>query len=241
MKAADQSKILERIRKLRALAGDRAATPAEAAAAAERIQVLMREYGLDQVDVEAAEMTREQVDLARIKSTDIDRLIIAVGAATGCFGILQEIVDERRRPVSVSAVYFGEAPRPEIARYLHAVCYRAVAAADRQFKQSAEYRRRRTIKTKRLAARHFRQAMIETLRRRLLALSWLKRHQLQQLQDLYARTGSGALVIAKKPKLKLDPRMLEAAFAGATAGRQLELQQPMGDARVPVTAIGSRH
>jgi|GEM_PF-2668900 len=235
-----RDRLLQRIRKLRALAGDAGATPAEAAAAAERIQAIMRDYGLDQVDVDATEMVQEEVDLARIRSTDIDRLIAAVGAATGCFGVLQEVIDARRRPRAVSAVYFGQAPRPEIARYLHIVCYRAVAAADREFKRSAEFRRRRTVKTKRLAARQFRLSMIEILRCRLAQLSWLKAHQLQQLQDLYGRASRGELVTEKHRPRKIDPRMLGAAIAGASAGSGVELHQPMADTRPPVAAIGDR-
>lgn len=226
---ADRDKILERIRKLKALA-ERGGTPEEAMAAAEKIRQLIAEYGLDQADVDAAEISVAAVDLGRAKRQQIDQLAGRVAYACGCTSIMQYSRE------GLMVIYVGPDPAPTIATYLHEVCYRAVESAAKAFRKSDEYRRRRRPNTRAAAVKAFKAAMIDRLGRKLVALGWLNSDQVNRLRLAYQRRVNRTLMT--NPPLKAASkaqRFADARFAGDQAGREVDIRRPIetgGDVRL---------
>ncbi len=66
-----------------------------------------------------------------------------------------------------AVTFLGHAPGPEIAVYLVEVCYRAIDREIERFKQTSEYKRRRTLRTKRQAVHDFTVGMASRLNARL--------------------------------------------------------------------------
>lgn len=218
---SDRDRILERIRKLKALA-ERGGTPEEAEAAAAKIRQLIAEYGLDQADVDAAEISAAEVELGRKKRQVLDQLVGCVAYACGCASILQYT----RQGLLV--IYLGPDPAPVIATYLHEVCYRAVQDAAKAFRQSEEYRRRRKPHTRAAAVKAFKAGMVERLSRKLVALGWLELEQLKRLRLAYGRRANLTLRpnAAMKAPSKAQ-RWADARHAGDQAGRQVDIHRPV--------------
>lgn len=230
----DRSKILDKIRKLQALAGDRAATPDEAAAAAAAIRRIMAEHGLDEADAAAAGISIEDVELHRTRRQTIDQLAGAVAGATGCVHIMQ--VSE----AGLRVRYVGPDPAPVIAAYLHDVCYRAVEAAAEAFRRSDDYRRRRKAKTRAAAVKTFKGAMIERLRVKLYQLHWLTPAQREELTQAYSRrTGAQLRSLAPVKAISRRARYADALRAGNAAGRAVDINQPIATGG-EVKLVGAR-
>lgn len=230
----DRQRILDRIRKLKALAGDRGATPEEAIAAADPIRRMIHEYGLDDVDMTAADIATDEVDLGRSKRQAIDLLVGFVAYATGCVAVTD------RRPGGLVVVYVGADPAPVIAAYLHEVCYRAVECAAAEFRRSAEYLRRRKASTRSAALKSFKAGMIDRLGRKLAALGWLTKDQRDRLFLAYERRCGIALGSAEPLKAPSHTaRYAGARYAGDQAGRDVDLHRPIAGAG-DVGLIGSR-
>lgn len=233
----DRDKLIGRIRKLFALANDRAATVEEAATAAGKAREMMREHGIDQVDLDAAEMASEEVALNRKKRTRMDNLIMAVAYATGTVPMLM-IRDSWR-----TASYFGPAPAPIIASYLHDLCYRAVQSEVKAFRKSPEYLRRRKANTRAKAAYAFREHMILVIRHRLLQLGWLTREEQERLaqhrdSQLQQRGYGLAAPVKRMKKPKHSARFDDAATAGAIAGASFQIEQGLSGDPQERKAIG---
>lgn len=229
----DRDKILDRIRKLRSLSEDRGATPDEAAAAAAKIRQIIADYGLDQVDLEAVDITVDEVDLGRSRRQAVDDLVSLVAYATGCVAVFHY----RRR--GLGAVYVGADPAPEIATYLHSVCYRAIEAAATDFRRSDEYRRRRKPSTRAAAVRAFKHGMITRLGSKLVALGWMTGQQRDRLYLAYERQEGTKLVQASEMKAPSQTqRYADARQAGDAAGRAVDIYRPVGGGS-DVKLIGS--
>ncbi len=149
-----------KIAALRRKAAAAGASEAEALSAAEMAARLMREHGLSEDDVEFDE---QSVPIKSKGNSARDNLWGAVGRATNCAAMF----DPNWTPV---ITFVGHAPGPEIACYLVEVLNRAVDREIAAFKLTPEYRRRRTISTKRAAVRDFTLGLIVRLRARLLEM-----------------------------------------------------------------------
>ena len=125
MTARDRTKLVERIRKLFALAEDGGATIEEAAAAAAKARELIAQYGFSHFDLSAAEMSEASVAPGRARRSEIDRLVPAIAEASGTLAFHQV------GPAGLRFIYFGADPAPLIARYLHELCYGAIERAAR--------------------------------------------------------------------------------------------------------------
>lgn len=218
---SERDKILERIRKLKALA-ERGGTPEEAEAAAAKIRQLIADYGLDQADVDAAEISVAAVELGRSKRQIVDQLAKCVAYACGCTSIMQYTRE------GLLVIYVGPDPAPVIATYLHEVCYRSVEEAAKAFRRTDEYRRRRKPNTRAAAVKAFKAAMIERLGRKLVALGWLKIDQLKRLQLAYERRANTTLRSTGPMKApSRSQRWADARQAGDEAGRQIDIHRPV--------------
>jgi hypothetical protein len=160
-----RSEILALISKLRAMTTARGCTEAEALAAAEKVRALMEEHGLDDADIEGADVERLSVDLGRRRQQPIDNLWGMVAWFCRC-----RIYWCKGR-VSYSVVYVGRSPWPEVAAYLHEVCLGAGRRAVADFLKSQEYRRRRTTKTRAAARKAFNEGFVESLTSKIYRLA----------------------------------------------------------------------
>lgn len=231
---SDREKILDRIRKLLALAGDGAAGIGEAANAAEIAARLIREHGFDDLDIGAAELDLEAVSLMRTKRQELDNLVNAVAAATGCLPVLRYVRATwrgRRQVQDIEVVYFGASPGPVIATYLHAVCYRAVESAMAAFRRTPEYRRRRNPRTKKAASLAFKKAMIAVLSDKLFGLGWLTSEERARLEDQYQRRSGRELTdLADTKQTKVSKRFNDATALGGMAGLDVDIHRPVSGA-----------
>ena len=150
-----------RIRKLRQMTTARGCTEAEAMAAAGKAAELMREAGLADHHIEAEEVGhRATVGIASVRQRLWNRIAVCTNTAI--------IALKKRNCVEI--VFVGYGGGPEIADYLRVVCDRAVDRGVRDFKKSAFYRRRRSLRTKRQSVFDFTEAMIWRLSMKLDAL-----------------------------------------------------------------------
>lgn len=205
-----RSKIAALLRKAR----DHGASEAEALAAAERAARLMAEAGVSEVDVEFEE---EQAAL-RTRTTNVrDRLWGVVAVGTNCAAI----ACRDGLPV---ILFIGRAPGPQIAAYLVEVLNRAIDREIEGFKGTADYKRRRTLSTKRAACQDFLNGMVQRL--------------VQRLRDIFQPCADeAALEIARSVRDRRFPnsvsqpikphvtRFGSAASAGYAAGGRVKISQ----------------
>ncbi len=124
---------------------------AEAIAAAEKAAKLMQEHGLS-----AADVLFTKVDApSKTRGRGVrDRLWGGLAANTNTALIYTS---------NGLASFVGQGPGPEIAAYLFTVLNRAIDKEIAGYKESQNYRRRRSIKSKRRAVQDFTAAMVTRL------------------------------------------------------------------------------
>ncbi|MGD9863050.1 MAG: DUF2786 domain-containing protein [Pseudodonghicola sp.] len=204
--------IKRKIAVLRRKADDAGASEAEAMAAAEKAAELMRKHGLTDEDVEFD----EQAAPIKTKGRSVrDALWGTVGRCTNSAPVLDTAWD----PV---ITFVGHAPGPEIACYLVDVLNRAIDREIAGFKASSEYKRRRTLRTKRAAVHDFTDALVLRLRVRLLDLfqdSMSEQHFDQAKQVLGFRFGTLGTIQTRRRRTEFSG----AASAGYLAGGRVQL------------------
>lgn len=124
-------------------------TEAEAQAAAAKAAELMRRHGLTEADLV---MAREGVPCTT-RPTVVDDLWHMLAWLTGCAMV-------RDLPAGLMQ-YIGRQPGPTVATYLHVFLHRHIEAAVAAYKASPEYKRKRTIATRRRACEAFRAGMVD--------------------------------------------------------------------------------
>lgn len=153
MSDAIKARIAALLRKTR----DAGCSEAEAMAAAAQAARLLQEHGLSRYDVEFGEAAAG----LRNKTAGIrDRLWGMVAICTNCAALF-------KRDWTPSVLFIGRAPGPEIAAYLVEVLDRAIDREIGRFKSSPEYKRRRTLATRRAAVRDFTVGLVNRLTMRL--------------------------------------------------------------------------
>ncbi len=211
---------------LRATAQGRGTTEAEAMAAAEMMARIMREHGLSDDDVEYDEV---EAPLKTRRPTARTGLLGVIAICTNCAATLKS-------DWTPCAIFLGKAPGPEIAAYLTAICDRAVDRAVGEFQRSAEYKRRRTLSTRRKATEDFTVGMIDRLASRLFEMfgASIDAEARSMAADVRDRR-MPSTTAAKLPAPKV--RFGDAAQAGSAAGRDVQLAHGVNGGR-PVSQIG---
>lgn len=207
---SDRSKIRAKIAALRAKTSAAGCTEAEALAAAEMAARLMAEHGLSENDVDMVSASAEERTTRTTWRSDVARVVAHV---TNTAVI--------RFPGS-EVEFIGRDPGPEVAAYLYAVIVNAIIRASRDFKETSEYRRRRTTKTRRAALGDFATGMELRLRSRLIEMFR------PTMSEADRRAAKQALVerhpdsrIANRPDRK--PRFDSVVNAGYAAGASVTL------------------
>lgn len=204
------------------MAKDSGASEAEAMAAAEKAAALMLEHGLNPSDVEFDEA---QAALRTRTSTIRDTLWGIVGICTNCAAIT-------RRDWTPVIIFIGRAPGPQIAGYLVDVLNRAINREVEAFKRSPEYRRRRTLATRRIAVQDFTHGLVGRLRMRLLTMfqASLDRSVLQEAQQVLDQRFPDKMTHRVKAR---SVRFGSAAASGYSAGGRVQLSQGVSGGHVP--------
>lgn len=202
----------KRLAALRAVASGRGATEAEAMAAAQKMADLMREHRLTADDVEYEE---DEAPLKTKRSTLRTGLLGTIAVCTNSVATLHS-------GWQPCVIFLGKAPGPQIATYLHAICDRAIDRAIADFKQTPEYRRRRTLATRRAAVADFTAGMVERLSGRLYMM-------FRDGVDADARAAAARVRDIRMPETtptsipERKVRFGNAAAAGYAAGHSVQL------------------
>lgn len=140
----------------------------------------------------------------------------------------------------MSVSYFGPAPAPTIAGYLHALCYRAIETEVKRFKKTDEYLRRRKPRTRSEAVRAFKEHMIVVIRRRLIQLGWMTSEERARLSQMRDKALDGEVSKSTPLKKPSSPgRYSDAATAGAMAGASFQIERGLEGKQEERRAIGS--
>lgn len=216
----------KRLAALRATAEGRGTTEAEAMAAAQKMAQIMREHGLTEDDVDYVDFI---APLRSRRPTARTGLLGVIAICTNCAATLKSEYEP-------CVIFTGRAPGPEIATYLLAVCDRAIDRAIRDFQSTAEYKRRRTLSTRRKATEDFTLGMVNRLSARLFDM-------FEAGVDAEARARAGQVRDTRIPntsRTNLPDRKVRfggAAQAGHVAGRNVQLAHGVNGGR-PVRQIG---
>lgn len=215
----------KRLAALRETANGRGTTEAEAMAAAEKMARIMRDHGLSAEDVEFDEA---EAPLKTRRPTARTSLLGVIAICTNCAATLKS-------DYTPCVIYTGKAPGPEIATYLTAVCDRAIDRAVSDFQKTPEYKRRRTLATRRKATEDFTIGMVNRLGVRLVDL-------FGDSVDDHARTKANSvrdtrMTVSKTNLPERSVRFSGAAQAGSVAGRHVQLAHGVNGGR-PVQRIG---
>lgn len=189
-------------------------TEAEAIAAAEKAARLMQEHGLSEADVLFVKAGAK----AKVGGRSIRARLwsdLAVNTNTAVIYTKGE------------AVFVGKDPGPAIAAYLYVVLDRAIDSAVAEFKGTPNYKRRRSLSSKRRAVQDFTAAMIVRLASKL-------RHHFAPVRSDDARRAA----LAARDELFPDGRPVKPATAklrnavainmGTAAGSKVVLHHGMG-------------
>lgn len=152
----DLDSIRRRIRALRALTTENGCTEAEAMAAAAKVMELMAEYGLDQAAIDAPEWQEEHAP-TQGRAGPQDFLWLMIAHVCQCSAGFRHGAGRRQ------VIYLGRAPWPEVATYLHHVCFGAVERASAGFRAGVDYRRLRKPHTRARARRSFMEGLVDRL------------------------------------------------------------------------------
>ncbi|WP_411836724.1 hypothetical protein [Paracoccus sp. ME4] len=210
----------KRLAALRATAQGKGTTEAEAMAAAAKMAQILAECGLSEDEIEFEEA---EAPLRTKRPTTRTALIGVIAVCTNCAGTIRS----DWRP---AVIYLGRAPGPEIAVYLTTVCDRAIDRAVEDFKKTAEYRRRRTLTTKRKAVQDFTIGMVERLEGRLFQM-------FRAGVDKAARAKAVAVRDHRMPAStpvtmpQQSVRFGSAAASGSIAGSEVQLAHAMSGGR----------
>ncbi|MDE1149697.1 MAG: DUF2786 domain-containing protein [Azospirillaceae bacterium] len=236
---ADLRAIRDKIRALRAKTVKNGCTEAEAAAAAELAMRLMSTHGIDAEEVEQPEFEEAEEALAARRSA-VDNLWPYVAMVCGCTLYLTGTGDRRR------VVYFGLAPNPEIAAYVHDVCHGAVRRAVADFRQTPEYKRKRLARTRNELVRAFTEALVQRVGSRLVdmrfGIGWgdLKKLSRQAKQELDLRHTD----LRTLPPIKTasqGARLGNARLAGAMAGNAVDINMGVAGQKDVKRLGGANH
>lgn len=201
-------------------------TEAEAMAAAALAARLMAEHDFDQAEIEMTEATAaDNSTRTTNRTTWRDKLSAAIAYYTNCAMLI--------RCDRGDILFVGREPGPDIAAYLRDVCFRAVDRAQREFKETPFYTRRRKLSTRRAAAADFIDGMVLRLTVRLGELFKPIRNEAarQEAKQALAKREPGTVPVVLKERKE---RYAGASSAGWRAGADVGLHHGVGGSAVPL-------
>ncbi|SMF82943.1 Protein of unknown function [Tistlia consotensis] len=213
---AELEAIKATIRKLRERTVSRGCSEAAAATALGKVAELMRRNGLDELDLEMAEVVCARP--APLKAHIRDRLIGMVALCTNTVATK----DCGRGTVTFS----GPAHLAEIAAYTRDMLEAGIDREVRLFRRSTAYKRKRTQRAKARATKAFVEGMVLVLSRRLwAAFEGQQNDAIAERSRAWRDRRHPNLTKAGAPKPTRDPR---ATSWGAAAAAGVELAAGVG-------------
>lgn len=221
-------KVRARIAALKAKTQASGCTEAEALAAAEMAARIMAEHGLSDLDVEIGAARAREIT---VKATWRSHIAASVQHVTNTAGV--------HLTGSGAIEFVGRGAWPEVAAYLYAVMVQAVERETAKFKTCDFYKRRRTLKTRRVAVADFVSALTIRLRVRLLELfrDTISEAAQEEAHQALALRRSGAVARSLPPR---KVRFSEAAGEGWVAGGNITLSHGVAGPDGRPLAIGRR-
>lgn len=220
-----REKVIKLLAQLRARTVSRGCTEAEAMAAAERAAELMAEYDLTTGDIEITQedFTNPRTGFSSVRAQMWPHIAYVTNTAL----IYRPLLGV---PV---VTYVGAEPGPSIAVYLHQVTSRALDRELADFRKTAWYKKRRTLKAKKQATADFTNGMVRSMARRLEELfsstiSDERRAEAKAERDRRwpdSQTASPA---------QASGRYYDAAAAGAAAGGRVPLAHGVTRSAAPL-------
>lgn len=216
--APNRLRVAELLRKLRGITVEAGASEAEAMTAAAKARQLADEHGLPLDEDPIVEI---RLSVGRTRSRPIDQLWPAVGRF--CHASVVFLFNHGER---LEILYAGRSADILLAEWLHTMLKRHVDKALATFKTMPEYRRRKPHR-RRVAAAAFVEAMAQSLRARLDAMSdrAIARQKLIEARTWIADR-YGALTKMEVPAVR-DRRTDSARIAGARAGADVPINTPV--------------
>lgn len=206
-----------RLRALKAMTTDRGCTEAEAMAATVAAARLMQQHGLSP---EAAERPPFAEAVVAAPATAVKQPWASLWRiiANGCSC-------EVWHTQGVGLIYFGFEPDVLVADYLHAIMVRHVDTARRGFLASAEYRRRRTRRTKTKAATEFLYGFVGRLCHRLREFFDVspREDQAERRQAVTAEVARKGLTFQGSRRTRAKVATSESYFQGAAAAGRVDI------------------
>lgn len=231
--SVDREALLARLRKLAAMTQAAGCTEAEAMAAAEKLRRMIDEHGIAPEEISADQYEREWTTGRRRRRNRVERLWNIVAWFCDC-AVYVEIKSGYR-----AAVYFGVAPRPTIASYVHDVCEDAIAWEIARFRKGKFYKARRSGKTRNAAVAEFVDGFLAGLFEKMARFK-SDRDDMRLMDAAKAelrRVDAGLRVErALVPAARLKGAS-EARWSGRRAGYQTELNDGVAAGR-PVALLG---
>lgn len=211
-----RAKAIDRIKKCLRLAQSNEAH--EAAAALRQAQKLMAEWGLEQDDLDAAEMVDE---LVRTKEAFggcayLHALVNLIDACFGVSGVWEQGNGISRKRANVR--YIGPAVRVALAVYAHRVVDRSVRESWESHRLYFPHDEQRPG-----ARQSFRLAFLLAIRTKIEAFAMTEKERDGIKKALVAKYG-GALTEMAAKDVELDDSAADAGFA---KGRQFDIHRPM--------------
>jgi len=207
-----------RVRALRQRTTAHGCTEAEAMAAAAKVREIMERHGLSDELVTLPPFSKAPV--AVVASQRRPPWPLLRGVVAVCCGVAAWTEEGYS---SLDLTFFGFEPDVILADYLHEVLCGHAYEARREFLRSAEYRRRRTRKTKSQAATAFLHGFVRRLVDRLLELFEYERRKpalARKRQLIDAEMQRLAIQLAERRTFRTKTPLNHPAFAqGSTAGR----------------------
>ncbi|OQX14549.1 MAG: hypothetical protein BWK73_09140 [Thiothrix lacustris] len=214
----DNSKVLERIEKLMAMAEQGEASPHEAAIALKRAQALMNKHGLNSTDVALNQVKEETTGmLSRNKSRIPEYLSILVSVVGNVFECRATYTQTNR---GTSATYYGFGTDPVLAKYALHVLQRQLVEAREHYLGTLLKGMINANKTK--AANSFAEGWIIEAGKKAGALRPFASQEKEALIQQYQDQKHGKLGEIKTGKAD---KVLSAFLAGVEAAKGIQLHQ----------------
>jgi len=218
-------------------------TEAEAMAAADKAAELLSRHGLTEAELVQADFDFLSERIG--KRSPLERIWKATAVFADCV-LLFSHDDEGRR----SIMFFGRKNDLVVAEYVHSVLVAATIEAQRDFRSTETYRRRRKPRTKALAIKAFQEGFSYSVSRHLYDGLWHRygsnaerripevQNALNTLMESMAEENGFAVGGAARSLAKTNGAFRDQArWDGARAGQDVDVRAPLSRGSTPTALL----
>ncbi|MBL4800881.1 MAG: DUF2786 domain-containing protein [Emcibacter sp.] len=210
--------IKRKIRSLKKMTVENGCTQEEALRAAEKARSLLSEYNIDD---DALNFEEVRVDFGRSTQDIADKMCSVIAIYCGCYLWKCRTYNSAGKK-TLEVVYFGKEPSPTLAEYVHDVCFRALATAVEDEKETLAYKSRRNRRTRGQHIKAFKDGFAMALSAKLIEKAPLDAWKAYDIAK--AQAAGGGLTFKKTRELtKVDNRISGVTYSGYKAGQDFAL------------------